>query len=392
MKDKKKILFFSDFNFFAGCENMISVLINNKKIQTEFYLHLMARDINWYIQKKENKYVKFTKIKKKINFFNKFNNGKLKILATEFMNFISICLQLFKLFKKEKFDIIHINSGGYLPNSGTFAILFMTTFLKSDVLLVVNNLPQTLGIKKYFKFLINYLVKLNVKIIISGSKYANRSIKDFIGITSDKLINIRNAINCCERKNKTAKRLIKYNDAFIFGSSGHLEKRKGHILLLNAFYNVLRKNKKFKKLILLIEGKNVDQKDILDDFIKRKNLSNKIIFLGRIDNICDFYETIDCLVMPSLEGEDLPNTIGESLRHGKPVISSNFAGMHEMIIENHNGFVFDSGDIKDLECKMEKILLEENQNFFFKKSKYTYDKYLKESIIVNQYIDIYNSL
>ena len=79
-------------------------------------------------------------------------------------------------------------------------------------------------------------------------------------------------------------------------------------VIFYSYKLILDKDYSNKKFLLLLEGNDVDQKETLLEFINGKKLNKKVKLLGRINNICNFYETINCLVMPSIDGEDLPNT------------------------------------------------------------------------------------
>ena len=70
------------------------------------------------------------------------------------------------------------------------------------------------------------------------------------------------------------------------------------------------------------------------------NIHKNIEFLSYQQDLSEFYNSIDCLIVPSLE--DTFNMAAlEAMAHYRPVIISNNAGACEVIKEGQNGYVFD---------------------------------------------------
>ena len=69
------------------------------------------------------------------------------------------------------------------------------------------------------------------------------------------------------------------------------------------------------------------------------NLANRIIFLGPVENIEDFFRKTDVLVTPSLKQEPLGNVIVEAKANRTPSIIFNSGGMPELIKEGIDGYI-----------------------------------------------------
>ena len=59
-------------------------------------------------------------------------------------------------------------------------------------------------------------------------------------------------------------------------------------------------------------------------------------------------------MIPSIWYDNLPNTALESFKYGKPVIASNIGSLPELVLDEVNGYLFETGNVKSL---IEKIQL-----------------------------------
>lgn len=83
---------------------------------------------------------------------------------------------------------------------------------------------------------------------------------------------------------------------------------------------------------------NGERYDYLKDLISKNNLNDQVILLGFKKNPYPYIKECDIYVQPSrYEGFCL--TISEALIFNKPVLSNNFSGASEQIIQGKNGFI-----------------------------------------------------
>ena len=78
---------------------------------------------------------------------------------------------------------------------------------------------------------------------------------------------------------------------------------------------------------------------------------NNVEFLGykRGKELSDLVANAYYVVVPSEWYENNPMTIIESYSVGTPVIGANIGGIPEIIVNGRTGFLFESGDVEDLE-------------------------------------------
>jgi len=75
-----------------------------------------------------------------------------------------------------------------------------------------------------------------------------------------------------------------------------------------------------------------------------------ISFEGYQDNVFKYYKMFDFIVLPSVS-EGCAYNIIEAMSLGKPVITSDVGGNHELIKNNINGFIYQYKQIKEFESK-----------------------------------------
>ena len=96
------------------------------------------------------------------------------------------------------------------------------------------------------------------------------------------------------------------------------------------------------------------------------------------NNLLEFYNGIDLLVLPSLS-ESFPNVVPESMLCSTPVLSSD-AGCSKIIINNY-GFVMNKNSVSSIQKNLNKII----KLYIFKKSYWRDLKKKTRSQIINNF-------
>lgn len=140
---------------------------------------------------------------------------------------------------------------------------------------------------------------------------------------------------------------------------------------------------KLKRLISLIDPYMWR----VNDLVSKLNASDKIIKIGLVDNIFDYYNCSLALLSPfSKPHASLP--ILEAFSVGKPVIVSDVEGMDE-IVSVENGLFFINNDPKDLASKINQFakLNVEQQKKMNESAKKKYLLIINENTDVNKVIE-----
>lgn len=173
----------------------------------------------------------------------------------------------------------------------------------------------------------------------------------------DKIQVIHNGIDAL--KNKPTPNQIKTYRAsldvaakdLLVGTVGSLNRQKDTDVLIKAFANM---HKRWPNTKLLIIGKGARLRE-LQKLAKKQGIEDKVIFAGSMPDINVALHAMDLFVLPS-RSEAFGLSILEAMRAGIPVIASRVGGIPEIITDNYNGLLFESGNVKNLSAAMLQLL------------------------------------
>lgn len=413
MFKKSKLHFFTDCDFFGGCENMIAVLFNHPRIREKYEISISYRF----------SYVYTLGLKKRINILEN-NIYPLKLLTISSIYQINLNIVIIKLvvfiynifgikylffiinsiilyyhFKNKRIDILHINNGGYPGAYGCNAAVFAAKMLQiRKIVYVVNNTPIPYkNISRIYDFPIDRYIAKKVDLFISGSKYVQSIIGKILKITKIRTENIPNAIVIripTETRQETLHRLniSDMNSRVIFGIIAVFEKRKGHLVLLQSLkllYDDYHKKKCDRMPLLLIEGVGKLETQ-LRKYVADNNFKKYVRFIGKEKNIFNLLNVIDVLVLPSIHNEDFPNIILEAMSMEKTIIATRLAGITEQIIHMESGLIVQPNNTVQLKKAIR--LCNENKELRYllkKNAKNRYRELFSSEKVVSRYLSQY---
>lgn len=149
------------------------------------------------------------------------------------------------------------------------------------------------------------------------------------------------------------KLLWKPKEKKVVGFIGSLTPPKAPHTLVEAFRFVTSKS----ELALLGPGDPIYIKYLKDISSEYKN---PVSFLGFHNNVNQFLEQVDLLVVPSSHFESFGMVILESMRMKKPVVCTDFGGMKEVVVNGETGFVVPSKNIKAMGMAIDRLLRNPN--------------------------------
>ncbi|MER3417636.1 MAG: hypothetical protein C4343_00570 [Chloroflexota bacterium] len=140
-------------------------------------------------------------------------------------------------------------------------------------------------------------------------------------------------------------------DAQLVGVVARLEPEKGHPTLLAAWPEVVRR---CPKAYLLVVGEG-SQRGALEALATKLGIVDRVVFVGRRDDIPAVTAALDVAVLPSYrEAQGL--VVLEAMALGRPVIASNVGGIPEMIEDGVSGLLVRPGDPEALAAAIVRLL------------------------------------
>ncbi|QDZ76814.1 N-acetyl-alpha-D-glucosaminyl L-malate synthase BshA [Bacillus cereus] len=128
------------------------------------------------------------------------------------------------------------------------------------------------------------------------------------------------------------------------------------------------------------------------DLVSELNLREKVLFLGKQDNLEKLYSISDLMLLLS-EKESFGLVALEAMACGVPCIGTNVGGIPEVILDGETGFICELGDISAIADKAIYILRNDTiHKCFSDQSILVANEKFRADLIVKQYENIYFNL
>jgi L-malate glycosyltransferase len=143
------------------------------------------------------------------------------------------------------------------------------------------------------------------------------------------------------------------------------------------------------RLLLVGDGPEMS---VICNLVRELNLRDKVLFLGKQDNVEDLYSLSDLMLLLS-EKESFGLVALEAMACGVPCIGTKIGGIPEVIEDGVNGFTCNVGDIELIADRALTLLKDPiaHENFS-KNSLKTVEEKFSSDLIVSQYESIYYKL
>lgn len=144
---------------------------------------------------------------------------------------------------------------------------------------------------------------------------------------------------------------------------------------------------KYPKTKFYIAGWN-EQKEY-KSLVANAHNEGWVEYIGFRKDINTWIEKCHCTILPSHGGEGVPNVLLESAAMGRVCIGSRINGTKDVIEDGITGFLFKTGDAKDLEAKIEQFInmSHEEKQAMGVAGRNKVEREFNRRIIVEQYLD-----
>lgn len=275
--------------------------------------------------------------------------------------------QMFRLFQKEKPDIVH----SHTPKAGIIAMLAAKLAGVPIRLHTVAGLPlmETSGFKRKLLTAVEKMTYGCATKIYPNSKGLTEYILENRLIPAKKLKQIgngsSNGIDTShfspdtvneEQKTELKKTAGISAEDFVFVFVGRLVGDKGINELVAAFSEICATDSNHHTPKLILVGNYETELDpLLPETLKTIENHPNIFSAGYQKDVRPWFGISDCLVFPSYR-EGFPNVVMQSGAMGLPAVVSNINGCNEIITDGFNGLITAKKDTAALKSAMLKMM------------------------------------
>lgn len=306
---------------------------------------------------------------------------------------------LYKFFKEEKPDIVHVHT----PIASVLGRIAAKLAGVPNIIYTAHGFyfHENMSFFKYNTILMieKIVAKCCTDYIFTQSEEDNLTAKKNNFLKSDRIINISNGVDVSEKFNPSNINThiktnlydelnIKKTD-FVITFIGRLVKEKGILDLLEAFKYIDNTNIK----LLIVGAVNQDSRDIETiEKIKDYLTDERIKLLGKRDDVEKILSITDIFCLPSYR-EGMPRSIIEAMSMECAVIATNIRGSREEVINGITGFLVPVNKPESLTQKM--LLLKENKELLDemkKNSRIRAIKFYNEKRVIETQLKIFELL
>ena len=272
---------------------------------------------------------------------------------------LALSSKLFDVISKHKIDVLHVHyaiphayaaymAKKILKENG-YNIPIITTLHGTDITLVGNN--------PFYKPAVTFSINKS-DIVTCVSKSLMEDTREFFGIKREiKVIpNFIDIDKYARKHNLCQGNMLAQDDEKIIVHVSNFRPLKRIIDVLKIFEKI---NQKINSKLIMV-GDGPDKKKA-KEFLRKNNLKNKVIFLGKTSEVDEILCSSDLFLLPS-EKESFGLAALEAMALKVPVISTNTGGLKDLNINGTSGYTSDIGDIDSMAKNAIKILSDDSLN------------------------------
>lgn len=268
-------------------------------------------------------------------------------------------LWLWRVFRRSRCDIVHINNGGFPGAASCNAAAVAARLARVPVVVyVVNNIAA--GYRhplRWADYVLDRLTARSVTQFVTGSEEAASALRGVLRLPPERVVTMHNGI--AVRLPSRSPEVVRADldippDAVLVAVVARLEKRKGHRYLVDALAHLARHPKRVD-WVLVVEGIGPEEESLRAQVMNLK-LGPWVRFVGHASNVWDLYSAADIVVLPSIDHEDFPNVTLEAMASAKPVIASSLAGTTEQVVDGETGFLVPPAQVKALADALDRLI------------------------------------
>lgn len=274
---------------------------------------------------------------------------------------IKACLEIQKIFKREKFDLVQYST----PNASLYAAL-AAKHAKIPVRLYCQWGLAYVGMqgtkRKIFRFVEKTVCKLSTW--VEPDSFGNLNFCHAEGLYPESKGSViwngsASGVNL-QKFDITQKEVWrkaireKYQlpeDAFVYGFIGRVNRDKGINELFAAFQSIRQIHP--NSYLLLVGGEEISEgvNTVMYDWAQKEE---HVLFCGFTNVVEQYLSAMDAYILPSYR-EGFGSAVVEAEAMGVPVIVTDIPGPTDAMVRNETGLIVKKGDIATLQAAMDKL-------------------------------------
>jgi glycosyltransferase involved in cell wall biosynthesis len=177
-------------------------------------------------------------------------------------------------------------------------------------------------------------------VIVTGSELTRRGLIERDGLEPDRVAAFPIGIDVDQFKPGRPDRDLRHElkqppEHRLVGLISYLRSYKGHEYFIEAAARVLSQA---KDVTFLIVGEGPEEAR-LRERIASLGLSSNVRMLGFRDDLLNVFRSLDLFVIPSVEGDTIPQVLMQALAMGLPVVSTTVGSIPDVVQDGRTGFV-----------------------------------------------------
>lgn len=284
---------------------------------------------------------------------------------------------------KTKSPIVHI----HLSHKGSFyrkiLIFIIAKLFRSKTIIHLHGaeFEKFMTKNRIFSFLTKYVFN-NADVVFVLSNLWKKKLEQFS--TNKNIVVLYNPITLFESKKRNTDKVV-----ILF--LGRLGKRKGVYDLLDCI--IMNKDYFAKKNVRFVLAGDGDV-EIVRGIAKKEHLEGIVEIPGWASGAQkeEYLKTSDILILPSYN-EQMPLSVLEGMAYGYPIVSTNIAGIPEMVEHGGNGFLTEPGDIEKMTEALKKLCEDKDmRERMGKRSRKIVSEKFESKLIIKKLINVYQEL
>ena len=347
----------------GGVEHNVMITIDHLKDQFDFHL----------LSGREN------------NVSELYETNGFKVITNPYLirdispvNDLKALWHMWRLIKKEKYDIVHTHETKASLLTRIAAYFAGCPFIIYGLHGVTFNDPMSVIKKTFFIFLEKWTVPMSDFIISVGQDTIDQYHKHGIakkmpyqvvrsGIDLDQFE--KGGLHTEREKIEFRKKWGILPNEFVLLNVGRFSYSKAQRYTIEAFASCLKTSPN-SKLIFVGDGELVEE---CQEKVKKLEIEKNVLFVGYIPNVQDFLSITDVFVITSLR-EGLPRVTVEASLKKVPVVGFEVEGISEVICHRESGFIVPKYDVASLEKRIVELLKNPDKGKRFAEKAYSFVK------------------